>query len=75
MSGSQGPNRVVDRRSTTGFPVERRWDVYNDEIGDFVATMNPTLPVSSRAEAERICDSLNASDESRRAAIAKARGQ
>jgi hypothetical protein len=62
-----GPNRVVDLRKTTGFPPERRWDVYNDDIGDFVATMNPTLPVSSLAVAEGICDSLNKRDAQRRA--------
>lgn len=59
---SAGSCRVV-RRPGQG----RIWDVYCDDIGDYVATMNPTLPVSSREVAERICDSLNARRAARKA--------
>ncbi len=63
MSHTPGPFRVVKRHG-----LDRVWDVYGDHIGDYLATMNPTLPVSSRSVAERICESANAAH----AAIAKA---
>lgn len=51
------PCRVVKRHNAGG---HRIWDVYDDHIGDYLATMNPTLPVSSEAVAQRICDNANA---------------
>lgn len=59
-----GPFRVVRRE----YGAPRIWDVYGDHIGDYLATMNPALPVSSKDVAERICNNANA-------AIAKARGE
>lgn len=53
---SAGPFRVVKRRDVGG---DRIWDVYSDTLGDYLATMNPTLPVSSEAVAQRICDAAN----------------
>lgn len=58
-----GPFRVVERE----FGGPRIWDVWGDHLDDYLATMNPTLPVSRRETAERICNEANA-------AIAKARG-
>lgn len=53
---SEAKCRVVKRHDLGG---HRIWDVYDDRIGDYVATLNPTLPVSSYAVAERIRDTLN----------------
>lgn len=50
-----GPCRVVKRHG-----IDRIWDVYCDDIGDYLATMNPTLPVTRRDVAKRICDNANA---------------
>lgn len=52
-----GPFRVVKRTDLGG---DRVWDVYGDHIGDYLATMRPSLPVSSKGVAARICESANA---------------
>lgn len=57
-----GPFRVVRRHDIGG---DRIWDVYGDHIGDYLATMNPTLPVSQLSTAERICASANANHRAR----------
>lgn len=61
QSDMGGPCRVEKRAG-----IGRIWDVYCDDIGDYLATMNPTLPVSNKSVAERICAGANA----RRAALA-----
>lgn len=61
-----GMCRVVKRHG-----IGRIWDVFDDRINDYVATMNPTLPVSSCSVAERICNSINA----RRASLAQSKGE
>lgn len=58
-----GPCRVVRHHG-----VGRVWDVYCDDIGDYLATMNPSLPVSSQALAERICEEENAKSQAREGA-------
>jgi hypothetical protein len=51
------PFRVVKRTDIGGARV---WDVYGDHLGDYLATMNPILPVSRATEGRRICDVANA---------------
>jgi hypothetical protein len=63
-----GPFRVVKRHNLGS---GRIWDVYGDHIGDYLATMNPTLPVTQRSVAERICNNANAQEA---AALARAGG-
>lgn len=60
LTAATGSCRVVNLNAERDWKVVRCWDVYCDEIGDFVATMRPSLPVADRKVAQRICDNLNA---------------
>lgn len=53
---TEGPCRVVRRE----FGTMSLWDVYCEDMGDYLSTMCPSLPVQSYKEAQRVCDSASA---------------